>query len=594
MIIKIINLNKIAQFGNSRALLNLGYKYLKGLGVAKDILRAREYFLRSSEMEENSEALYQLGNFYYNGIGIEQDYNLAEEFYKKSAELQNSEAYLALGNYYYNIKKNNKLAKDYYELAANHKNSEAYLALGYFYENAIGVIKDYIKAKKLYIKSAKLENMHALYRLGCLCINDDIFEKEIETAINYFKNCAQIESGIVFIYNCDNGVFMYQNKINSFRYHAFNDLGLIYLIELNDIENAGKNLKEAAFAEFPFGQNNFGLFNQIYLNDLNMAQHMYQRSLRHKFALAEYNLGYLKEKENNINESINLYSQASEHEDEPFIFRNMEFNDIRLKLSQTFIFRYVNLKLCEFYISEKNLEKAGQYFVKAFDKLKLTNDNSKYPFQFHYYFSTNSFDYLKNYILNFPDFNLKNQHSRMNSKESSAYNLILSSQNHEKNDSDVNSKLDNDQKNHNEIMFRYEFDSDDSTPKSNKSHSHNLVFKVSYDYKNDQTFQFCYKLKSHEEEINSDYNHNDSIQEKIIFEDPKSLFDFVINNIDQKVIKSFLDEVNDIIITMKNYLYTPPYQILFGRIFLDNSKHISSNTSSIDISDTFYEGLKND
>ena len=83
----------------------------------------------------------------------------------------------------------------------------------------------------------------------------------------------------------------------------------------------------------------------------------------------------------------------------------------------------------------------------------------------------------------------------MNSKESSAYNLILSSQNHEKNDSDVNSKLDNDQKNHNEIMFRYEFDSDDSTPKSNKSHSHNLVFKVSYDYKNDQTFQLPASVK---------------------------------------------------------------------------------------------------
>ena len=61
------------------------------------------------------------------------------------------------------------------------------------------------------------------------------------------------------------------------------------MFHLNEIKKAEDNIKESAFAEYPFGQNNFGLYNEIYLN----AEYMYNKSSKHKFSLAEYNLGSL-------------------------------------------------------------------------------------------------------------------------------------------------------------------------------------------------------------------------------------------------------------------------------------------------------------
>ena len=48
---------------------------------------------------------------------------------------------------------------------------------------------------------------------------------------------------------------------------------------------------------------NADLFNQIYLKHIGNAEYLYERSSKHNFSLAEYNLGYLKEKESNSKKS---------------------------------------------------------------------------------------------------------------------------------------------------------------------------------------------------------------------------------------------------------------------------------------------------
>lgn len=62
-----------------------------------------------------------------------------------------------------------------------------------------------------------------------------------------------------------------------------------------------------------------------------------------------------------------------------------------------------------------------------------------------------------------------------------------------------------------------------------------------------------------------------------IFENQDDLFDFIIK--DTNLIKNFCDQISDIIPSMKNILYTPPYSIIFGRMKM--KKHEQSETNAI-------------
>ena len=117
---------------------------------------------------------------------------------------------------------------------------------------------------------------------------------------------------------------------NNYYYNSRNELGLIYITEFQVIEKCNEHIKEAAFAEYPFGQNNFGLLNEIYFNKKEEAEHFYKRSSEHQFSLAPYNLGHQREKEGKREESIEYYKLASANEDSPLIFhqnlKNFKFH----------------------------------------------------------------------------------------------------------------------------------------------------------------------------------------------------------------------------------------------------------------------------
>ena len=231
---------------------------------------------------------------------------------------------------------------------------------------------------------------------------------------SYFENDGQC----VFIY-----------RVNNYRYISYNDLGLIYLIHLKQLKEAEDNLKEAAFAEYPFGQNNYGLFSEFYIKNLENAEYMYKRSLKHSFPMAEFNFARLKEKQNEKDKSIKYYIQASDHEDEPLIYRGITRYDKRLEISKTFIICLTNIKLVEFYFTKEEYEESKKYFIKVIEKLKCINkfkiktkfqqnENDKtYKFIFKNQkndeitnqYPIDFFSYIKRYILNFPLFNLSNQ-----------------------------------------------------------------------------------------------------------------------------------------------------------------------------------------
>lgn len=65
--------------------------------------------------------------------------------------------------------------------------------------------------------------------------------------------------------------------------------------------------------------------------------------MKQKFALASFNLAYLKEKENKIEESIKLYRKASMDENEPLFYRDEQILDKQLEISRLFIICLTNL-----------------------------------------------------------------------------------------------------------------------------------------------------------------------------------------------------------------------------------------------------------
>lgn len=123
------------------------------------------------------------------------------------------------------------------------------------------------------------------------------------------------------------------------------------MIEKKEIDEAIENIKKLVFEEYPFGQNNLGLVYEFYLNSKGDAEYMYERSSKHNFSLAEFNLGRMCESDDTIKESIEYYIRASEHEDEPLIYRGITREEKRLKISKKFIICLANLKLFEYYLS---------------------------------------------------------------------------------------------------------------------------------------------------------------------------------------------------------------------------------------------------
>lgn len=307
---------------------------------------------------------------------------------------------------------------------------------------------------------------------------------------------------------------------------AGNNLGLLYKFDLDDQKKAYKYIHTAACNEYPFAQNNFGLLRQLYFDDVMNAEYFYEKSSKNHFALADYNIGYLKEKNGDISGAIECYKKASENEDCPLIFHNVQIFDKRLSISKTFIMCLTNLKLTEYYFLPNSFNESKKYFIKIFGKLNVESNSSyKFNFIFNPDDNENQFSYLKYFILCFPLFDIsKEQNSFKMDKQENLSNLT-------KQENTLNMKIDENSLNLNK-------------------------------------------------------------QEDNTFNDPGKLYDFIIQN--ERLKSYFIDEIKNIIFSMNEILYKPPYHILFGRINIRNqSKSLKKEASPFikDINDNFYDGF---
>ncbi len=147
-----VQLASLAQEGNVRALIGLGYMSLSEQEKRFDPKKAAEYFSRAAALGD-SEAMFELGKLYEKGIGVNQDFAKALELYRNSADLGFADAINDLGFLYY--------------------------------QGAAGVRQDPEEAVKLFLKAADLKHPQAMYNVAALIDDGVIGGKTPQDAAHY-------------------------------------------------------------------------------------------------------------------------------------------------------------------------------------------------------------------------------------------------------------------------------------------------------------------------------------------------------------------------------------------------------------------------
>ena len=240
-----------AEKGNAFALYDVGRMHKDGLGCDKDIDTAQEWFAEAYqaftaaeiEWENNAYIQYRLGKMNAQGFGVEQSFSAAADWYEKAVEKGNPFAAYALGGQHY---RGQGVGKDYekafklYTMAANDRkrpNIFAVYELAKMYRDGIGTEKDQeaaeqhferaykgfckleegtkddklqyrlgqmnligtgtpVDLRNAYVyfeKSAKLENVDAMYGLGKLYLNNKFDGYDVKQAVNWLFEASKRE-----------------------------------------------------------------------------------------------------------------------------------------------------------------------------------------------------------------------------------------------------------------------------------------------------------------------------------------------------------------------------------------------------------------
>lgn len=511
----------------------------------KDLTKAKKAFELAAN-SGNSEAHLRLGDMYYYGQSVPIDYNKAKYHYEIACEKENSEAFIRLGDFYYNDRfKDYKMAKKYYKLAAQRDNPDALLFLGNLYHDGKRVKQDFSKSRKYYEKAAFLKNSDAILQLGNLYFYGEGVEKNYKIARKLYEDAANFNNNTAFlclgnIYNDGKGVEIdiaksikfytlsyrihnencvpFKTDIDSLRSCtiSFNNLGVIYAIEKGFQNNhlADCFLYKSVCNEYSLGLNNCGLFRELVLNWNGDVEYFYEKAAKQGFALAEFNLGRLKEKEENIDDAIQFYIRASDNENNPLVFKGKEIHDERFQLSKTFIICVTNLKLSLFFIKSDH-SNAQKYFTRAFSTII---NIYKQNFRFDSNNNDDVYSYIKDFILGFPLFSTPRSLNKINIKEV------------------------------HDFIQREIFDKMDQ--KQNKEKKNETIL--------DSEILSIEAQKIIDKECKTE--HKNETKSEII-DNPDDLFIHALKNEDLliRTISSIIDKMNTI-------LFTPPYSILFSRI----------------------------
>jgi len=179
---------------DDRLQYRLGWMLLNGIGVEKDIPKAKKY-LENAAAVGNPFACYQSAKLILSEESPEpEQVEKALAFLKKSVEAGNSSAEYFLGKLYergHHVPKNAAEAVRLYALAAGQGNDFAAYRLGKLYLGGEGILKDVELALHWLDFAAEKGNSFAEYALGVLYLNGEDVSKDIDKAVYFLDRAAE-------------------------------------------------------------------------------------------------------------------------------------------------------------------------------------------------------------------------------------------------------------------------------------------------------------------------------------------------------------------------------------------------------------------
>jgi TPR repeat protein len=150
-----------------------GVQFADGDGVAKDMSKAAEFYLKAAE-KKHIPAQYSLAYLLENGIGVKQDLKQAAFWYKEAALQGDPQSQNNLGVLYATgsgVTKNDAEAVKWYRLAADQDDTQGLTNLAAMYQQGRGVPRDFARAFALVSKAAEGGNPVAQNNLALMYAN---------------------------------------------------------------------------------------------------------------------------------------------------------------------------------------------------------------------------------------------------------------------------------------------------------------------------------------------------------------------------------------------------------------------------------------
>lgn len=187
---------KAAQYGNTRAMINLG-NICEEYGLDDegnpDYKGAMKWYTEAVRLG-NLRAKLNLGNLYHCGHGVRKNYRKAAEIYKELATSGYVEGCFYMGLYFQNgfhFKQNYDAARCFYEIGAAGNDALSMMNLGAMYSKGLGVEVDHQKALYWYTEAGKRGDTLAYVNIGWFFETGLAVEQDYKLAIDWYKKGAE-------------------------------------------------------------------------------------------------------------------------------------------------------------------------------------------------------------------------------------------------------------------------------------------------------------------------------------------------------------------------------------------------------------------
>ncbi len=161
-------MSALAEKGYSQAQFRLGWIYERGIGVAQDFAKAREWYAKAMA-NGNADALARMGLLYEFGLGVEKSFDKAAEYYQRAIREDNASGYAYMGYLYETgkgVPRDRERAAELYRIGMEKGNYLAMTRLGFLYQRGRGVPRDEYRAVELYKQAVEHGQPLAMARLG--------------------------------------------------------------------------------------------------------------------------------------------------------------------------------------------------------------------------------------------------------------------------------------------------------------------------------------------------------------------------------------------------------------------------------------------